>query len=257
MKAARSWLALLLLAASTSRAGEVPILLLGDGSGLPGAGRGGPVRRPPGVAPRPVRRRPLLAVPQWAARRYSGNGLFGSTARRREPELCLNSGIALNFFLTERIQMRYDRREYREGRFDVSDERFDVVWHAGAGWARRPLRVAGVRQGELLARPGLPDRGPPEAATPSSCASWTSTSSGTTRRTATSVSRAARSGSSPTDSGKRGDGASTAPSTSASSTPPRRPGPARPPRRGRPEASSDSRTSRPSTPPPAGPPGCA
>lgn len=71
----------------------------------------------------------------WAARKYSESGLFGEYGSTRASELYVNGAIALNIFPSERIQLRYDRREYRDGRFDVSDERFDVLWHTGAGLA--------------------------------------------------------------------------------------------------------------------------
>ncbi len=72
---------------------------------------------------------------EWAARKYSESGLFGEYGSTRASELYVNGSIALNLFPHERLQVRYDRREYRDGRFDVADERFDALWHTGAGWA--------------------------------------------------------------------------------------------------------------------------
>jgi hypothetical protein len=71
----------------------------------------------------------------WAAARYAGNGLFGEWGSTTGTELYVNSQIALNLFPLDRLQVRYDRREYQDGRFDVSDQRFDVLWYAGSGWA--------------------------------------------------------------------------------------------------------------------------
>ena len=70
----------------------------------------------------------------WAARRYSGNGIFGEYGSTSSRDLFVNSQIALNLFPLERLQVRYDRRDYQDGRFDFSDQRFDVVWDPGAGW---------------------------------------------------------------------------------------------------------------------------
>ena len=71
---------------------------------------------------------------EWAGQRYSGSGVFGEFGSTTGKHLYVDSQIALNLFLAKRLQMRYDRRDYRDGRFDVSDQRFDAVWHAGAGW---------------------------------------------------------------------------------------------------------------------------
>ena len=70
----------------------------------------------------------------WAARRYAGNGLFGEYGSTTARDLFVNSQIALNLFPLESLQVRYDRRDYQDGRFDVADQRFDVVWYAGTGW---------------------------------------------------------------------------------------------------------------------------
>ena len=72
---------------------------------------------------------------EWAARKLSSSGLFGEYGSTTGSELYVNGEIALNLFASGALQIRYDRREYREGRFDVSDERFDALWHTGAGWA--------------------------------------------------------------------------------------------------------------------------
>jgi hypothetical protein len=72
---------------------------------------------------------------EWAAQRYSGNGLFGEYGSTESDELFVNSQIAINLFPAKRLQMRYDRREYQDGRFDVSDQRIDALWYAGSGWA--------------------------------------------------------------------------------------------------------------------------
>lgn len=71
---------------------------------------------------------------EWAAQRYSGNGVFGEFGSTTGTELYVNSQIALNLFPARRLQFRYDRRDYQDGRFEVSDQRFDAIWHAGSGW---------------------------------------------------------------------------------------------------------------------------
>lgn len=72
---------------------------------------------------------------EWAARRYSGNGLFGEYGSTTGTELYVNSQIALNLLPAEWFQLRYDRRDYQEGRFDISDQRLDALFYAGSGWA--------------------------------------------------------------------------------------------------------------------------
>lgn len=72
---------------------------------------------------------------EWAARRYSGNGLLGEWGSTTSSELFVDGRIALNLFALERLQFRYDRREYQDGRYDVPDQRLDALWYAGAGWA--------------------------------------------------------------------------------------------------------------------------
>lgn len=71
---------------------------------------------------------------EWAALRYSGNGLFGEFGSTTGTELYVNSQIAVNLFPAKWLQMRYDRRDYQDGRFEVSDQRFDAVFHLGSGW---------------------------------------------------------------------------------------------------------------------------
>jgi hypothetical protein len=72
---------------------------------------------------------------EWAAQRHSGNGLFGEYGSTTGTELYVNSGIALNLLAAEWFQLRYDRRDYQEGRFDVSDQRLEALWYAGSWWA--------------------------------------------------------------------------------------------------------------------------
>jgi hypothetical protein len=72
---------------------------------------------------------------EWAALRYAGNGLFGEYGSTTSNELYVNSQIAVNLFPTERFQVRYDRRDYQDGRFDVSDQRLDLMWYPAKGWA--------------------------------------------------------------------------------------------------------------------------
>lgn len=71
----------------------------------------------------------------WAANRYSGNGLFGEYGSTTARALFVNSQIALNLFPLERLQIRYERRDYQDGRFDLTDQRLDVLWYPGPGWA--------------------------------------------------------------------------------------------------------------------------
>lgn len=71
---------------------------------------------------------------EWAARRYSGNGLFGEFGSTTGTELYVNSQIALNLFPAKWLQVRYDRRDYQDGRFEVADQRLDAVFHLGSGW---------------------------------------------------------------------------------------------------------------------------
>jgi hypothetical protein len=72
---------------------------------------------------------------EWAARRYAGAGILGAWGSTTGTELYSDYQIALNLFPAGRFQVRYDRREYREGRFDVQDQRFEALWYAGARWA--------------------------------------------------------------------------------------------------------------------------
>ncbi len=72
---------------------------------------------------------------EWAALRYSGNGLFAEYGSTTGTELYSNAQIALNLYPLERLQLRYDRRTYEEGRFDVSDQRFDALWYPTSGFA--------------------------------------------------------------------------------------------------------------------------
>lgn len=72
---------------------------------------------------------------EWAARRHTGVGLHGVWGSTTSTELHTDWQVALNLFPAERLQIRYDRREYRDGRFDVADQRLEALWYAGAGWA--------------------------------------------------------------------------------------------------------------------------
>jgi len=72
---------------------------------------------------------------EWAARRHTGVGLQGVWGSTTSTELHTDWQVALNLFPIERLQIRYDRREYRDGRFDVADQRLEALWYAGAGWA--------------------------------------------------------------------------------------------------------------------------
>jgi hypothetical protein len=134
MRTARSWLVLLLLFAPTGRAGEVPAPLFwaSEADFLKQVDSGQFIRR------LELHLLQYAADPdgrsEWAASRYAGNGLFGEFGSTTGTELYVNSGIALNVFASERVQFRYDRRDYEDGRFDVADQRFDVVWHAGRKW---------------------------------------------------------------------------------------------------------------------------
>ena len=135
MRNAAIGLALLALAAGPGRAGEVPdpLFWVSEEAFLEEVGAGQLVDR------LELHLLQFAADPgwraEWAARRYSGNGLFGEWGSTTGRDLYLNAGIALNLFPLERLQFRYDRREYRDGRFEVSDQRFDVLWYARPGWA--------------------------------------------------------------------------------------------------------------------------
>ena len=72
---------------------------------------------------------------EWAARRTTGSGLFVEYGSTTTDELYVNGHIALNLFPLERFQIRYDRRDYQDGRFDVPEQRFDALWYPGSGWA--------------------------------------------------------------------------------------------------------------------------
>jgi hypothetical protein len=71
----------------------------------------------------------------WAAQRYSGSGLFGEYGSTTSRRLFVNSQIALNLFPAPRVQLRYERRDYQDDRFDLSDQRLDLLWYPGSGWA--------------------------------------------------------------------------------------------------------------------------
>lgn len=71
----------------------------------------------------------------WAASRYAQGGFlaeYGSTSSSR---LFVNTQVGLNLFPAERLQFRYDRRSYQDCRFDLRDERFDVLWYPSGSWA--------------------------------------------------------------------------------------------------------------------------
>lgn len=72
---------------------------------------------------------------EWAARRYVGGGLLGAWGSTTGTELATDSQIALNVFPAERFQIRYDRREWADGRFEISDQRLDALWYPGRRWA--------------------------------------------------------------------------------------------------------------------------
>lgn len=135
MPAVRSWLVLILLAAHICRAGEVPDPLfwpsetvflkqVSDGEF---------------DAHLELHLLQYAADPrwptEWAAQRFAGSGLFGEYGSTTSNDLYVNSQIALNLFPSKRFQFRYDRRDYQDGRFDVSDERFDLMWYLASGWA--------------------------------------------------------------------------------------------------------------------------
>lgn len=134
MRGARFCLVLLLLFATTGRAGEIPepLFWASEADFLEQVESGQFIRR---------LELHLLQYSadtewrtEWAASRYSGSGLFGEFGSTTGTELYVNSGVALNIFASERVQMRYDRRDYEDGRFELSDQRLDVVWHAGSKW---------------------------------------------------------------------------------------------------------------------------
>ncbi len=135
MRAARTGALLLLLAGSPSRAGEAPDPLFWASE----ADFRKQVEEGQFVDRLELHLLQYAADPrwrsEWAAERYAGNGLFGEWGSTTGTELYVNSQIALNLFPSPRFQVRYDRRDYQDGRFDVSDERLDVLWYAGSAWA--------------------------------------------------------------------------------------------------------------------------
>ncbi len=134
MRGARACLVLLVLFATPVRAGELPdpLFWTSEAEFLEQVESGQFIRRIE------LHLLQYSADPrwraEWAASRYRGNGLFGEFGSTTGTELYVNSGIALNIFASERVQMRYDRRDYEDGRFELYDQRLDVVWHAGRKW---------------------------------------------------------------------------------------------------------------------------
>ncbi len=78
------------------------------------------------------------ADPRWAAgwsgERYRGNGIWGEYGSTTARLLYVNSQIAVNLFPLERLQIRYERQDYQDGRFDVSDQHLDVIYYPGSRW---------------------------------------------------------------------------------------------------------------------------
>lgn len=70
----------------------------------------------------------------WAAARWSGSGLLGQFGSTTARNLFVDSEVALNLFPAERVQVRYARRDYQDGRFDVPDQAFGILVYPGAGW---------------------------------------------------------------------------------------------------------------------------
>lgn len=137
MPAVRSWLVLvlILLAAYVCRAGEVPNPLFwpSEAAFLTQVSDG---EFDPHLELHLLQ---YAADPrwqaEWAARRYAGSGLFGEYGSTSSNDLYVNSQIAVNLFPSRSFQVRYDRRDYQDGRFDVSDQRFDLMWYPASGWA--------------------------------------------------------------------------------------------------------------------------
>lgn len=127
----RSWLVLLLFLAPVGRAGQLPdtVFWASEADFLRQVDEGQFVKR------LELHLLQYSADPgwraEWAASRYVDNGLFGEFGSTTGSELYVGSAVALNVFASERLQFRYDRRDYEDGRFELADERFDVVWHAG------------------------------------------------------------------------------------------------------------------------------
>lgn len=134
MRTARAGAGALLLAASICRAGEVPdpVFWATDAGFLSQVGEGQFIER------LELHLLQYAADPrwrfEWAAERGSGIGLFGEYGSTTGTELYVDGQVALNLFATDRLQFRYDRRDWEDGRFELADQHFDVVWHAGAGW---------------------------------------------------------------------------------------------------------------------------
>lgn len=134
MKVLRAGAGAVLLAASLCRAGEVPEPLFwgSDAEFLAQVDEGQFIDR------LELHLLQYAADPrwrlEWAAERYSRSGFFGEFGSTTGTELYVDSQVALNLFASERVQFRYDRRDREDGRFEVSDQRFEVAWHSGRGW---------------------------------------------------------------------------------------------------------------------------
>lgn len=103
---------------------------------------------------------------EWAALRHSANGFMGQWGSRTSADLFVDARIALNVFPLQRLQFRYDRRDYQDGRFDVSEQRFDALFFAApalalvfSGWPSADKELAtiggGLRIGAARSRTAL------------------------------------------------------------------------------------------------------
>jgi hypothetical protein len=135
MPAVRSGLVLLLLASRVLRAGEVPAPLFwpSETAFLEQVSHG---EFDPHLELHLLQYAADPRWPaEWAARRYAGSGLLGEYGSTTSNELHVDSQIAVNLFPSKGFQVRYDRRDYQDGRFDVSDQRIDLMWYPAPGWA--------------------------------------------------------------------------------------------------------------------------
>lgn len=71
----------------------------------------------------------------WDATRYGENGLLAEYGSTTSNELYSSSRIALNVFPAPWLQLRFDRRQQEDNRFQVSDQRLEALFYPGAGWA--------------------------------------------------------------------------------------------------------------------------
>jgi hypothetical protein len=72
---------------------------------------------------------------EWAASRYHRSGMLAGYGSIGTRSLHRRLDLALNLAPTERLQLRYDQRRWTDTRFDLHEERFDLLWWAVPGAA--------------------------------------------------------------------------------------------------------------------------